>query len=144
VAAPPRRDGLRILLVEDNQDTLRYIAVVLRARGHEVTTAGRLSDARRAAEGRDLDLILSDIELPDGTGLELMRELRGRGVPGVAMSGYGSEEDVRASRGAGFAEHLAKPVDIAKLEAAIQRVTPAGGLTTSGRTAPPNRVGFDA
>jgi PAS domain S-box-containing protein len=143
-AVPPRRDGLRILLVEDNPDTLRYIGVVLQARGHEVTTAARLSDALREAEGRDLDLILSDIELPDGTGLELMRELRDRGVPGVAMSGYGSEEDVRASRGAGFAEHLTKPVDVAKLEAAIQRVAPAGGTATSGRAAPANHVGSDA
>jgi DNA-binding response OmpR family regulator len=113
--------------VEDNKDTLRHIALVLEARGHAVTTAERLSDALAAAAGRDLDLVISDIELPDGTGLDLMRRLVGRGVPGVAMSGYGSEEDLRASREAGFSEHLTKPVDVAALEAAIRRVTSANG-----------------
>src|SRR5260370_923220 len=66
-AGPPRPHGFRVLLVEDNKDTLRYIAIVLGARGHEVTTAERLSDALQAAAGRDLDLVISDIELPDGT-----------------------------------------------------------------------------
>jgi CheY-like chemotaxis protein len=64
-----------------------------------------------------------DIELPDGSGLELMQELRKtRDTPGIAMSGFGSEEDVRASRSAGFAEHLTKPINYRTLEEAIQRV----------------------
>ena len=119
----PRPHGLRVLLVEDNQDTLRYIAIVLRARGHQVTTAERMSDALQAATSRDLDLVISDIELPDGTGLELMRRLGGRGVPGVAMSGYGSEVDVKVSRDVGFSRTLTKPVDVSKLEAAIDMIT---------------------
>src|SRR5262249_54195462 len=65
--------GLRILLVEDNKDTLKYIAFVLGARGHEVMAAERLSEALRVAGDHPLDLVISDIELPDGTGLELMR-----------------------------------------------------------------------
>jgi DNA-binding response OmpR family regulator len=70
----------------------------------------------------DLDLVISDIELPDGSGLELMREMGGEvGVPGIAMSGFGSEEDVQLSREAGFAIHLTKPIDIARLDAAIQQ-----------------------
>jgi PAS domain S-box-containing protein len=120
---PPRPRGLRILLVEDNKDTLNYIALVLRSRGHQVTTAARLSDALRAAADQELDLLVSDIELPDGTGLELIRQLGGGAIAGVAMSGYGSEEDVQASRQAGFAEHLIKPVDVNRLEAAIERVS---------------------
>jgi CheY-like chemotaxis protein len=119
----PRSRGLRILLVEDNKDTLKYIALVLGARGHEVTVAERLSEALLAAADLPLDLVVSDIELPDGTGLELMRRLRGRGLPAIAMSGYGSEEDVRASLEAGFAEHLTKPVDLTRLIAAIHSVT---------------------
>jgi CheY-like chemotaxis protein len=122
---PPRSRGLKILLVEDNKDTLTYLALVLRARGHEVMAAERLSEALLAAAGRPFDLLISDIELPDGTGLELMRQLRGRGLPAIAMSGYGTEEDLRASRSAGFAEHLTKPVDLTRLVAAIHRVTAA-------------------
>jgi PAS domain S-box-containing protein len=122
---PPRSGGLRILLVEDNRDTRMYLALVLCGRGHEVTAAERLSEARQAAADRPFDLLISDIELPDGTGLELMRELRRRGLPGVAMSGYGSEEDVRASLGAGFAEHLTKPVDLTRLLAAVHRILAA-------------------
>jgi signal transduction histidine kinase/ActR/RegA family two-component response regulator len=121
----PRSRGLRILLVEDNRDTLKYIASVLSARGHEVTVAERLSDALLVAANQPLDLLISDIELPDGTGLELMRQLRGRGLPAIAMSGYGSEEDVSASLDAGFAEHLTKPVDLARLIAAVHRATAA-------------------
>ncbi len=132
-AGLPRLRRLRILLVEDNKDTLKYFAIVLGARGHEVTTAERLSDALRAATGRDLDLVISDIELPDGTGLDLIRQLGGRGVPGVAMSGYGSEEDVKASLEAGFSQHLIKPVDVSKLEAAIEMVTSVPRSAAAGQ-----------
>jgi PAS domain S-box-containing protein len=121
----PRSRGLKVLLVEDNKDTLKYIALVLGARGHEVTVAERLSEALRAAADQPFDLLVSDIELPDGTGLELMRQLRGRGLPAIAMSGYGSEEDVRASQEAGFTEHLTKPVDLTRLLAAVHSVTAA-------------------
>ena len=122
----PRSSGLKILLVEDNKDTLKYIALALGARGHEVTVAERLSEALHAADHQPLDLLISDIELPDGTGLELMWQLRGRGLPAIAMSGYGSEEDIRASLGAGFKEHLTKPVDLTRLIAAVQSVIAAG------------------
>src|SRR5436190_1131712 len=82
-----RSRWLTILLVEDNKDTLRYIALTLNARGHEVTVAERLVEALQIAEEQPMDLLISDIELPDGTGLELMRQLNGRGVPAIAMSG---------------------------------------------------------
>jgi CheY-like chemotaxis protein len=118
----PRSRGLRILLVEDNKDALKYIAWVLGAQGHDVTVAEQLSEALRAADDRPFDLLISDIELPDGTGLELMRHLRGSGLPAIALSGYGSEDDVRASLEAGFVTHLTKPVDRNRLIAAVQSV----------------------
>jgi PAS domain S-box-containing protein len=120
------RSDLRILLVDDNTDTLRYLATVLRQRGHEVVTADCVAAARAAVNEAKVpfDLLLSDIELPDGDGMYLMRELRARGqIPGIAVSGFGAEEDRRLSREAGFFEHLTKPVDLNRLEAAIHRAT---------------------
>jgi PAS domain S-box-containing protein len=120
VSAP----GLRVLLVEDNADTLRYVATVLRGRGHDVVPADTIAAAREAVRGAEqpFDLLLSDIELPDGNGLELMRELRAReGIRGIAMSGFGAEEDIQLSRAAGFMEHLIKPIEPHRLDAAILR-----------------------
>jgi two-component system CheB/CheR fusion protein len=118
----PRRP-LRILLVEDNKDTLKHFSLILGLRGHEVRVAERLSEALDAAAAEVFDLVISDIELPDGTGLELLRRFGDRDVPAIAMSGYGTEEDVQQSLAAGFDEHLTKPVDIQRLEEAIRRVT---------------------
>jgi DNA-binding NtrC family response regulator len=114
---------LRILLVEDNKDTLKHFALILGLRGHEVQMAGRLAEALEAATAGVFDLVISDIELPDGTGLELLQMLGDRAMPGIAMSGYGTEEDVQQSLAAGYHEHLTKPVDIRRLEEAIRRVT---------------------
>ena len=97
---------------------------MLRQRGHEVVTADRIAAARAAVDRAEapFDLLLSDIELPDGSGLELMRELGARGgMPGIAMSGFGAEEDLQLSREAGFLDHLTKPIDLNRLDAAIHR-----------------------
>jgi CheY-like chemotaxis protein len=111
------------LLVEDNKDTLRSLTRILGQRGHDVRSAGRLSEAMAAVVEGEYDLLLSDIELPDGTGLDLMRDLAPKAVRGIAMSGYGSEDDIQQSLAAGYDEHLTKPVDIHRLEEAIRRVT---------------------
>ena len=137
--APLERRSLKILLVEDNRDTLHFLALILRQLGHEVRTAASVDEAR-AKLTAELDLLISDIELPDGSGLDLMRELEGgRSLPGIAMSGLGSAEDLQFSRDAGFAAHLTKPIDVARLEAAIQQfgVRRAGipGETDPGRAA---------
>jgi PAS domain S-box-containing protein len=116
--------GLRILLVEDNADTLRFLALVLRQRGHAVVTADCIAAAHAAVDQAEapFELLLSDIELPDGSGLQLMRDLSDRwGLPGIAMSGFGSEEDLQLSREAGFSDHLTKPIDLDRLDAAIRR-----------------------
>jgi CheY-like chemotaxis protein len=105
------------------------IAELLRAGGHRVTVADGIASvlaAAAAASGEEeaapgaVDLVLSDLGLPDGSGLDLMRELAGRyGLRGIALSGYGMDEDVRKSREAGFRRHLTKPVTIQRLRAAI-------------------------
>ena len=119
-ATEAARAGVSLLLVDDNKDVLRYLKIVLEMRGHRVTTATDLASARSAAD-RQFDILISDIELPDGSGLELMRELRGR-LPGIAISGFGAPEDVELSLNAGFARHLTKPVETGRLEAAIREV----------------------
>ncbi len=119
-SAPEPLRSLRLLLVEDNQDTLRYLALILGQRGHEVRTASSLEAARSALAEEEFDLLISDIELPDGSGLELMREVRD--LPGIALSGFGSEDDLNLSESAGFATHLTKPIDMRKLEEVIQQV----------------------
>ena len=114
---------LKILLVEDNMDTRNYLATTLASRGHDVRTAGSLASALREASEHDFELLISDIDLPDGSGLELMWKLRDRGpVMGIALSGFGSSDDINQSLSAGFAEHLTKPVEFRRLEEAIQQV----------------------
>src|SRR5262249_6718490 len=95
----------------------------LRKRGYHVTGAGSLGAAVESATTEEFDLLICDLRLPDGSGLDLMRRLNGRGgVKGIAMSGNGLEEDPRKSRDAGFSAHLIKPVDFSRLDATIQRV----------------------
>ena len=125
--APPSPPGrrLRVLLAEDNAATVEIMASVLRRQGHVVRTATNLSRALEAASD-EFDVVVSDLDLGDGSGLELMRKVRSRGdTPGIAMSGYATEEDVRQSREAGFAVHLAKPITFGTLESAIQQVAAA-------------------
>ena len=120
---------LRILLVEDHADTAEALADLLRLIGHEVRVAGSVASGLAAAAvemesaAGGFDLVVSDLGLPDGSGQDLMRELvRRYGWKGIALSGYGMEEDVRRSREAGFARHLTKPVDLEALRAAIRQV----------------------
>jgi CheY-like chemotaxis protein len=111
----------RLLLVEDHIDTLRTFARILRQRGFDVQEATTVSEAIRSS--RSGDLLLSDIALPDGDGCDLMRRLRERNIPGIAISGFGSAQDREEYRRAGFAESLVKPVDVDDLMSAIRRVT---------------------
>jgi CheY-like chemotaxis protein len=116
--------ALKILVVEDEEATRRLMARLLRGLGHEVTTAGTISEAFEEEQAGEFSLIVSDIGLPDGSGLELMRRVvarRGR-IPAIALTGYGMEEDVQRSREAGFTAHMTKPIDFAKLEAMIRQV----------------------
>jgi CheY-like chemotaxis protein len=111
----------RLLLVEDHLDTLRTFARMLRQRGFEVQEATTVSEA--ISSSRSGDLLLSDIALPDGDGRDLMRQLRERDIPGIAISGFGSAQDREEYRQAGFAESLVKPVDVDQIIEAIRRVT---------------------
>jgi CheY-like chemotaxis protein len=116
---------LRILFVEDHADTARVLGRILQTAGYEVSHADSLVSARELANSRRFDLIISDLGLPDGSGLDLMRGLREtQGLTGIALSGFGTDDDLAASTAAGFAEHLTKPVDWERLRSAIERLTP--------------------
>jgi CheY-like chemotaxis protein len=79
--------------------------------------------ALRLAATEAFDIVVSDLGLPDGTGYDLMKQIRDRhGIKGVALSGYGMEEDVRRSREAGFLEHIVKPVNVSQLVTVLQRI----------------------
>ncbi len=130
-AAPPQRvvRPLRILLVEDHGVTAKLIRMVLAKEGHSVETAGDVATALELAGRQPFDLLFSDLGLPDGSGHDLIRGLRERGhkFPGIALSGYGQEEDVRRSYEAGFAAHLTKPASREALIETIAAVVPSLG-----------------
>jgi signal transduction histidine kinase/ActR/RegA family two-component response regulator len=117
-------DGLRILLVEDNRDTLRFFSWILDRAGCAVTSAVSVADAVQALQDNTFDLVVSDIELPDGSGADFMREhCVPRGLQAIAMSGFGSDEDVRRSLDAGFLRHLTKPLEAATLVRAVRQAS---------------------
>jgi nitrogen-specific signal transduction histidine kinase/ActR/RegA family two-component response regulator len=121
--APMRH--VQILFVEDHEDTARVLGRILKNAGYDVSHADTLVKARNLAAGRRFDLVISDVGLPDGSGLDLMRHLREtQRLTGIALSGFGSDDDVAASTAAGFAEHVTKPVDWERLRNAIERLTP--------------------
>ena len=118
--AAPNQSVRRILLVEDHELTRSTLARLLQRRGHYVAVAATAAQARELAGTSECDLIISDLGLPDGDGHTLLVELRNaHGLPAIAMSGYGTDEDLERSRKSGFFIHLTKPVDIRALEAAI-------------------------
>jgi len=120
--------ALRILLVDDHVDTCAALERLLARRGHCVVTAHDVRSAIEAARSGSFDLLISDMGLPDGTGVELMDRLNGIGaMRGIAISGFGMYGDVEKSLAAGFAMHLIKPVQFQKLEEAIAMAMNAPG-----------------
>jgi len=112
--------GNRILLVEDHEPTRTALTHLLTRRNFEVLSAASATEGRELAAKNDIDLLISDIGLPDGSGYTLMSELRKLyGLNGIALTGYGMEEDVAHSQRAGFVAHLTKPVRIQSLDSAL-------------------------
>ncbi len=123
--APESRghDRLRILLVDDHEDTSMVLKLLLARQGYEVHTAASVREGIAIASANPFDILISDIGLPDGSGLDLIRELKLHGaVKGIALSGFGMEGDIQRSRDAGFAEHLIKPVSFQKIREVIDRL----------------------
>ena len=111
----------RVLLVDDHYDTCLGMKRMLERRGYQITVAHSAEQAVEKVRTQEFDLLISDIGLPDRSGYELMREVHlKKPLPGIALSGFGSEQDVNQAREAGFAEHLTKPINFERLEKTIQ------------------------
>ena len=123
---------LRILVVEDHVETANVLRKLLERAGHDTIVAMNVRQALAALGSTEVDLLLSDLGLPDGSGFDLMRELaRTSSAKGIAVSGYGMEEDVRRSREAGFSAHLTKPINAQNLTRTIREVTESQTLDAS-------------
>ncbi|HEX8913650.1 MAG TPA: PAS domain-containing protein, partial [Humisphaera sp.] len=119
----PPRGRAALLLVEDHESTGQVMRRLLTAEGYEVEWVATAAAAVHAAGRRRFDLVVSDLGLPDGTGHELMRELRAvHGLRGIALSGFGMDHDVARGQESGFVRHLVKPVTVEVLDAAIRQV----------------------
>jgi signal transduction histidine kinase len=112
-----------LLLVEDHAPTRTILAHMLQSRGYRVLTAGSIAEARAVAAANRIDVLISDIGLPDGSGYDLMAELAAaQAVKGIALSGYGMEHDLADSRRSGFTAHLTKPVRIQTIDETLAEI----------------------
>lgn len=115
-----RRQNYRVLLVEDHDSSRHALARLLANRKMDVTQASSASEALAQAKDSVFDLVISDIGLPDADGYALMKALTAdHDIPGIALSGYGTERDITRSKEAGFMTHLTKPVQANALDAAL-------------------------
>ncbi len=115
-----------LLVVDDHHDTCLGMKMLLERRGYRITLAHTADQAVQKAHDEKFDLLISDIGLPDRSGYELMKELRAtRSLRGIALSGFGMENDINKARAAGFSEHLTKPVNFERLDKAIRNLVEA-------------------
>jgi CheY-like chemotaxis protein len=122
-----------ILLVEDHFDTRQAFAAILRSWGHEVAPSDSAATALKVLDDRPVDVVVSDIGLPDRNGYELVAEARKRrpGLATIAVSAYFTTADHDRGSDAGFDMFFAKPVDLSALRHALERIDPAAPI--SGR-----------
>lgn len=117
--------GARVLVVDDHRDTLEVVQRILRRAGYHVDVADTCAAATTLLDAGDYDVLLADVVLPDGDGLDLVR--RHPAVPAIAATACAYEVDVRASTAAGCVQHLAKPYDCTKLVEAVRRAAARAG-----------------
>lgn len=112
-----------ILVVEDDADMSEVMELILENLGYTILVARSVQEAVAVAGGATIGLVISDLGLPGESGLRLLAALGCKGkVPAIALSGYSSDADMRASREAGFGEHLVKPVTPERLLAVVRRM----------------------
>ena len=112
--------ALRILLVEDHGDTRQTLSRLLTHFGHDISVADCTQSAKEIVDTKEFDVVLSDIGLPDGSGYDVITHAKQKqAVKGVALTGFGMDEDIKRSKEAGFDFHLTKPVDFAELRTVL-------------------------
>jgi two-component system CheB/CheR fusion protein len=112
--------SLRIFIVENHADTLKWLSRYLQEMGHTVFSAKTMAEAVEALPLAKCDVLISDIGLPDGDGWELLRRVSGtHPLYAVAMSGFGMNADRAKSKAAGYRHHLLKPFVPDELDAAL-------------------------
>jgi DNA-binding response OmpR family regulator len=112
-----------ILIVEDHPDTNLSLQWLLRREGYDVLSATNVKQGLEMAEANIIDLLISDIGLPDGTGWEMMQSIKAsKPMKAIALSGFGTEDDKRRSKEAGFLEHLTKPYNIPELKSTVEKI----------------------
>ena len=117
----PKR--LRILLVEDHRDTRHAMSRLLTHFGHQTSVADSTRRALEMMASQRFDLVLCDIGLPDGSGYDVISKAKAKGpIKAVAITGFGTDEDIRRSKEAGFDFHLIKPVDFHELRTVLEQV----------------------
>jgi two-component system CheB/CheR fusion protein len=105
-------EGLRVFIVEDHDDTLKYLKLYLEQSGHRVEYARSLRQATESLPSSDCDVLISDVQLPDGSGWDLLKlAAPRRPLFAVVMSGFGMTADLKRSRAAGYRHHIVKPID---------------------------------
>ena len=113
---------LRILVVEDHQDTRRTLSRLLTHFGHSVVTAENVESAMDIMGSNNIDVVLCDIGLPDGSGYEVAAQARAKGhIKAIALTGFGTEQDVQRSKEAGFDFHLVKPINFQELQTVLDQ-----------------------
>lgn len=123
---------LRLLVVDDHPDTCTGMKMMLERRGYRVSVAHSADEAVAMTRRQKFDLLISDIGLPDRSGYELMEQMRAsNSLRGIAVSGFGMEDDICRARAAGFSEHLTKPINFERLEEAIHNLL-LGSITPQG------------
>ena len=119
----PAKTGLKILLLEDHTHTVQVMSRILTGHGHDVRAVSSIKSAVDIMHQEKFDLLLCDIGLPDGTGMDFLKKIRQFDqTPAVALSGFGMEEDIARCEAAGFFAHLTKPIDLQRLDALIRNI----------------------
>jgi PAS domain S-box-containing protein len=114
--------GMRILLVEDQEDARRALCILLGSQGYEVNAAATIEAALKLGARHRFDMLIADVGLPDGNGLDLFQRIKQSSpdLQGIALSGYGRPEDIDDAKNAGFFSHLIKPVQFSELRRVIE------------------------
>jgi PAS domain S-box-containing protein len=130
--SPGQKAPFRILMVDDHDDTRRALANLLSVKGHEVFTAINVAGALEVLNRESIDVLVSDIGLPDGTGYDLMERAKQlQPLTGIALSGFGMADDISRAFDAGFAHHMIKPVTFEQLDAVVRRLGSKAIFTNS-------------